>query len=807
MLADLRFALRQLRKNPGFTAVAVIALALGIGANTAIFSIINAIFLQPLPYSHPEQLVQLTSTDKAQKIERGGFSYPRYLAVHEGQRVFSDIAYTLQSPFTVTGLGDPQQVQGMMATANYLPLLGIQPLHGRGFSADEDRPGGPNVVILSHGYWVRQFGADPRAVGQSLVIDGKAHTIISVLPKSLSRFPFNQIDLWTPRPQDSPLLIPAQINNGGYFYNAFARLKAGVTLQQAREAVNVLAAGYASAHKTNVDANSHADVDLVLDGLVGGQRQNFGMLFTVVGCVLLIACANVANLLLARFASRRKEIAVRFALGATRRDVIRQFLTESVLLSMFGGALGLVLAHFSLKLVVALGRNFIPRVEEVSLDPAVLAFTLGASLLTGLIMGFVPAWQGARADMNEALKDASRGSTGDGRQNRFRNGLLVAEVAVSFVLLIAASLLISSFVRLQNVAPGFASKGILTGAIVLPPSQYPIWSNELVSFYKRLYDRLGSVPGVESVAFSDNPPLSGNNGPSVYAVVGRANPPLSEQPLALRHLISPNRFGLLRIPIKQGRDFNETDTPTSQAVVIINETMAKKLFPNENPIGQKLLSGMAQLTQEVVGVVGDTHTASLTTPADAEMYYPILQRPEPFTIVMVKTDLDPLSLTNSVRAALKDVDAGIPLTNPNTMDQIVAQSIVDRRLTMLLLAVFAGLALVLASIGVYSVMAYTVTQRTSEIGVRMALGAGPRDVLRLVVGQGMKLVSVGMLIGLLCALAVSRLVTALLFGVAPSDPLIYGGVIFLIGVVALVANLIPALRATRIDPMVALRTD
>ncbi len=807
MFSEIRFALRQLKKNPGVTAVAITALALGIGANTAIFSLINTLFLQPLPYPHPEQLVQLTSTDTAKKLERVGFSYPRYLAMRENQQVFTDMAFALQSPFTVTSTGDPQQVLGMMVTANYLPVLGVQPLHGRGFSAEENTPGGPNVVILSHGYWERQFGADPRVVGQSLVLDGKAHTIISVLPKAVSRFPFNQIDLWTPRPLDSPLLIPAQVDGGGFFYNVVARMKPDVSLAQAREAVKVLAAGYASAHKTNADATSIANVDPILDGLVGGQRGNFGMLFAVVGLVLVIACANVANLLLARFISRRKEIAIRFALGATRRDVVRQFLTESVLLSLIGGVLGLGLAYWSLKLVIKLGQNFIPRVQEVSLDPTVLAFTLGASLLTGFIMGLVPAWQGARADVNEALKDASRGSTGDGHQNRVRSGLLVAEVAVSFVLLIGASLLITSFVRLQQVSPGFNPNGIFTGAVVLPPGQYPMWSPELVSFYKRLYERLATVPGVKSVALSDNPPLSGNNGPSPYAVVGRSNPPLGEQPLALRHLISPNRFGVLGVPIKQGRDFNENDTLTSPHVVIINETMAKKLFPNENPIGQKLLTGMAQLTQEIVGVVGDTHTASLTTPPDAEMYYPIFQRPEPFTIMMVKTDLDAITLAGAVRSALRDVDAGIPLTNPNTMYQIVTQSIVERRLTMILLAVFAGLALVLASIGIYSVMAYTVTQRTSEIGVRMALGAGPRDVLRMVVGQGMKLVSIGLIIGLIGALAVSRVVTAVLYGTTPTEPLVFAVVIFVIGVVALLANLIPAFRATRIDPMVALRTE
>ncbi len=804
---NLKFAFRQFLKHPGFTAVAVLALALGIGANTAIFSIINAVFLRPLPYAHPEEIVQLTSTEPAQKIERAGFSYPRMLAVREGQRVFSDMAVTIQNPFTVTGRGDPEQLQGMMVSSNYFAFLGVQPLHGRGFSVDEDRPGGPAVVILSHGYWERQFGSSRDAIGQSLTIDGKPHTIISVLPKTLSRFPFNQIDLWTPRPADSPLLTDDQINHGGYFFNVFARLNPGVSIQQAREAVAVLAAGYGAAHPTHADAKAKAEVGFVLDGLIGGQRQTFGMLFAAVGCVLLIACANVANLLLARFASRRKEIAIRFALGATRKDVVRQFLTESVLLALGGGLLGLVLASWSVKLVVRLGRDFIPRVEEISLDFTVLAFTIGASLLTGLIMGLMPALQVARADMNEALKDASRGSTGDGRQNRFRSGLLVAEVAVSFVLLIAASLLVSSFVRLQNVSPGFKSAGIFTGQMLAPASQYPARTEVLANFYVRLLQRLQAIPGAKSVALSDNPPLSGNNGASPYAVVGRANPPLSEQPLAIRHLISPNRFGLLGIPLKLGRDFTEADTPTSNPVIIINETTARKLFPNENPLGQKLVTGMGQMVAEIVGVAADTHTASLTTPPDAEMYYPVLQRPEQFTVIMVRTDVDPLSLTSSVRSALREVDAGIPLTNPGTMDQVVAQSVVDRRLTMILLAVFAGLALVLASIGIYSVMAYSVTQRTSEIGVRMALGAGPGDVVRMVVGEGMKLVCIGVAVGAAGALALTRLMSALLFEVRPSDPLVYAGVIGVILLVAILANLIPAFRATRIDPMVALRTD
>jgi putative ABC transport system permease protein len=623
----------------------------------------------------------------------------------------------------------------------------------------------------------------------------------------MSSFPFNQVALWTARPNELSFLTQQQIDGGGFFFTVLARLKPEVSIEQARAALDVIGASYASAHPTNADAKSKITLGYLLDDLTGNQRQTFGLLFAAVACVLLIACANVANLMLARFSRRRKEIGIRFALGAKRIHIVFQLVAESVMLALAGGALGLIFAALSLKLVSTFGANFIPRAEEISLDPTVLVFTLGVSILVGIALGLVPSMHASMHEVNDALKDSSRDSTGDGRRNRFRSALLVAEVAVSFVLLIATSLLISSFVRIKNVAPGFESAGIFTGFLVVPPALYPPRTEGTANFYSRLYHRLAEIPGAKSVALSDNPPLSGNNGPSPFAVVGRPLPPPSDQPLATRHLISPNRFGLLGIPVKLGRDFDEHDTPASPAVVIINETMAKQLFPGENPLGQKLVTGMAQWQQEIVGVVADTRTAALATAPVAEMFYPVLQRPENFTGVLVKADGDPAALEAGVRAALHDVDPGIPLTNPRTMDQLVAQSMADRQLTMWLLAVFAGLALVLASLGVYSVMAYAVTQRSGEIGIRMALGARPGDVQKMVITQGMRLALVGIVIGLAAAFAVTRLMNALLYEVRATDPTSYLGMTLLLCAVAALACWIPSRRAARVDPLLALRSE
>jgi putative ABC transport system permease protein len=800
----LRFAFRSLAKSPAFSLVAILALALGIGANSAIFSIINAIFLRPLPYANPAQIVQLTSTGFEGDANVEAFSYPRLLAVRDRQQVFSALSASTPNPFTITGRGDPEQVQGMIVSQNYFPLLGVQPLLGRNFAADEDRAGGAPVAMLSYGYWQSHFAAQASAIGQSIVLDGKPHTIIGVMPKSLSGFPLNRFAVFTTNPRAAPFLTPEQIDGGGLFYTVLARLEPDVSIEQARAAMDVIATGYAKAWPTHADARSKIVVGSLQSDLVGDQSRTYLTLFAAVAAVLLIACANVANLMLARFSRRRKEIGIRFALGAKRSHVVFQFLTESVLLATAGGTLGLVLAAISLRVLVHLGGDFIPRAEEIGLDPAVLAFTLGVSVLAGLALGLIPALQASMHAVNDALKDSSRESTGSRSRTRFRSGLLIGEIAVSFVLLIATALLISSFVRMQNVSPGFNADGVFAGFVVAPPAQYPPRTDATANFYVRLYHRLQAIPGAKSVALSDNPPLSGNNGQSPYAVIGHALPPMSQRPLAIRHLISPNRFGTLGIPIRAGRDFNERDTPQSTPVIIINEAMAKQLFPGQDPLGQKLVTGMLGLSAEIVGVVADVHTTSLVTAPAPEMFYPLFQRPENFTGILVRTDGDPAALAKSVRAALHDVDAGLPLTNPGTMRDFVDRSMADRQLTMVLLAVFAALALVLASLGVYSVMAYSVAQRSGEIGIRMALGARARQVQKMIIGQGMRLAMIGLAIGVVAALALTRLMSALLFEVNAGDPLIYFAITALLGSVAVAACWIPSRRAACVDPMKAL---
>ena len=800
----LAFAFRSLAKSPVFSLVAIFALALGIGANSAIFSVIETIFLRPLPYADADRIVQLQSLLPDRGLAQAPISWPRLLALRERQEVFTDVSVSTPNAFIVTGTGDPEQLQGRIVSQNYFPLLGVQPMLGRNFLADEDKPGGAPVVLLSYGYWQKHFAGRAAVVGQPLTLDGTPYSVVGVLPKDANGFPLNQIAIFTTRPYESPFLTQKQIDDGGLFYNVLGRLKPGVGIAQVRAAMDVIASGYAQAHPTNVDAKSKLDANFLQENLVGNQRDTYAMLFVAVASVLLIACANVANLLLARFSRRRKEVGIRFALGAKRSRIVAQFLAESLLLALSGGILGLAFAAAALPLLAHVGHDFVPRAEEIRLDPVIVLFTLGISIVCGVAMGLVPAMHASMNAANDALKDSSRESTSGPKHNRFRSGLLIGEIAVAFVLLVATGLMISTVVRIQNVSPGFRTDGIFVGFAIVPPAQYPARTEATANFYSRLYHRLEEIPGQKGVALDDNPPLSGNNGQSPYAVVGRPLPPPSERPLAIRHLVSPNRFGVLGIPLKAGRDFDEHDTPTSNQVMIVNETMARQLFPNESAVGQKLVTGMLGLTAEIVGVVADTHTQDLTTAPVAEMYYPVLQRPENFTGFLVRTDGDPAALAASVRAALHDVDPGIPLIAPGTMRDLVRQSIADRDLTMTLLVIFAGLALALASLGVYSVMAYSVTQRSAEIGIRMALGARAGDVQKMVIGHGVRLAVFGLVIGLAGALAVTRLMTALLFEVHASDPTIYLAIAALLTFVAVAASWIPSRRAASLDPTKAL---
>ena len=806
MISDLRYALRQLIKSPGSSLVAVLALALGIGANSAMFSIINALFLHPLPYPSPERLVQLRSSLPERQLNDVPFSWPRFLVVRDHQQVFSDLAVAAFNGFTLSGGDAPEQVQGVMASANYLSVLQVQPLYGRYFSAEEDRAGGADVVLISYNFWQRRFQGSQEALGQTLTLDGRPHTIIGILPPALSRFPFNQTDLWAPRPVEVPFLVPAQIDNGAFTFQVIGRLKPGVTLLQARQNVDLLAGSYRAKYPKNVDAPSQANVDLLLESLVGNQRRTFVVLFGAVGCVLLIACANVGNLLLARFTGRSKEVAVRIALGASRRCVIRPFLLESLLVAVIGAALGLLFAKWSLQGFLQAGLDFIPRSLEVGIDPAVLAFTAGLALLTGLAIGFVPALRAANHDVNDALKASARGSTGGVTESRFRLGLLVGEIALSLVLLVSASLLLTSFARLQGVAPGFRPAGLFVGFLNVPPSRYET-KPELASFYRRVLERMAQLPGVRSVALNDALPLSGANTQAPVAVAGRDLPPLSERPLALRHLVSPRMFATLGIRLLAGRDFEDRDGPEAPHVVILNETMARQFFGRESPIGRHLVTGMGQMESEVVGVVADNHSNDLTSPPVAEYFLPILQRPESFASLVLRVEGDPAAVAGAARGALKEVDAGLPLLNPQTMTALIAETSADRRLVMVLLTIFAGLAVVLASIGLYGVMAHMVGQRTGEFGIRMALGAGPGAMQRMVVMQGLKLAAAGILLGAIAALGLTRLLQSFLFDVQPSDPRIYAGISVLICIVAVCACWIPARRAARIDPLVALRAE
>jgi predicted permease len=800
---ELRYAVRQLRKSPWFTLVAIVGLGLGIGANVALFSVINSVFLHPLPYRDPGRLVRLSSTNEALNLTRVGFSYPRYLVVQERQQVFSDLALSAGNAFTLTGRGDPEQLVALHASASLLPALGLEPVVGRNFSSDEDRPGGERVVLISHRIWRERFNGDSSALGQALTLNGSPYTIVGVLPEAASAFPLNGLQIWVTRPAEVPYLVPSQLNNGGFFFQAVARLRPDVSLEQAREAMNVIAAGYRQANPANVDAPSQIEVVPVLEDAVGDERQSYLMLFGAVGCVLLIACANIANLLLARFAGRRKEIAARFALGARRVHVVRQLVIESMLLALLGGMVGVLLAQWALGAVVALGADVIPRAVEIRLDPMALAFSLLVTLVTGLVIGLLPALQAARVNVNETLKESSRGSTAAGQ--RLRAGLLVAEVALSLVLLIAAGLLLASFARLQRVEPGFEPEGIFTAQLALPPQRYA--GEKLVGAYEQLYKRLATLPSSTSAALTDRVPLTGGQTPAPVAVVGRPVPPMAERPYANRHLVSPKYFATLGISLRAGRDFDERDSSRVPHVVIVNETFAARHFPGEDPIGRTLITGMGQLPSQIVGMVADVRSSGLNTPPEADYFLPALQRPETFTNILVRTNLDPVAAAAIVRDALRGVDADLPLLQPQTLSARIAETIANRKLALVLLAGFAALALVLASLGVYSVMAHLVAFRTSEIGIRMALGATPGAVMRMVLGHGRRLTLLGIALGVVGAFFISRLMRQALFEVDPADPLIYVAVAAALLGVAEFASWLPARRATRIDPVIALRAE
>jgi predicted permease len=803
---DLRFALRQLRKSPGFTFLAVITLALGIGLNTAIFSLINDLFLKGLPFQEPERVLHILTQGK-DRTDEFQMSAPRFMLFRDGQTIFSGFAAENQQAATVTGLGDPLSVPIFRATANYFDVLGVRPIMGRTFLPQEEE--GADVAIITDRFWKARFAGRQDIIGKTFVLDGVTHTIVGVIAKMpVSWTGTPNADIWTTKPMAIPGFSHEQMMRGSAFLRVIGRLKAGVTLDQAKAALGTLEDSYSSQFPEKIDAQSRNVIKTLPEDVTENLRPGFATLLTAVGFVLLIACSNVANLLLVRFSGRRREISLRLALGATRGNVLRLFVFESVLISLLAGILGAVLAWQLVPLVPKLTANFLPiqQGSASALSVPVLLFTIGLSLLTGFAMGLYPALQSSRADLVDALKEGGRGTQGSVRQQRFRKTLVGAQVALSVTLLAGASLLITSFVRLSQQDPGFKTDKLWIGVTVMSRAQYPDQASR-ARFAEQLQTALRSIPGFEDVMLSSSFPLFGGPGVTLYTRPEGNMSPAAERKGAPSNDVMPGWFRAAGIPLIAGRDFNEQDVMDHPNVIIISKAGAQTVFGDENPIGKTLLITGRSVPVEIVGVVGDVRSVQLNQANNMEFYRPFAQESWPFLKIVVRSPLPPETITRSVKTALRGIDPSLALIFPQPFSEIMAQALGQAKLMMVLLGVFAGVALLLATVGIYGAVAYSVEQRTGEIGVRMALGAQTTDVLRLIMAQGMKPVVVGLIAGLTAALALARLLASQLYQVSAYNPLLLSATLAILGTAGLLACLLPARRAAMVDPVQALRTE
>src|SRR5258707_12481869 len=760
---DLKFALRQLRKSPAFTLVAVLTLALGIGLNTTIFSLINDLFLRGLPFKDPSRVVHLDNGDKARDLADVGISAPRYQLYRDGQTIFDGFAAENSaaqnsSPFTLTGLVDPFQIFGGRLTSNYFDVLGVRPILGRNFLPQEEE--GADVALVTKNFWQKRLGGDLNVIGRSITFDGTPHTIVGVLPNMPATwFGANPIaEVWTTKPFQLPGFTYERMMRGTSFLRVIGRMKANITLQQVKAALPSLDQSYRAQSTNKIDSGFTTTVKTLPEDVTENFRAGFITLFAAVTFVLLIACSNVANLLLVRFSGRRREIALRMAIGASRAGIIRLFVFESLLVSIIAGAVGAFVAWRLVPIVPKMASNFLPLEGNTasSLSVEVLVFTVGLSIVTGLLMGIYPALQASHADLVGSLKEGGRGTSGSVRQQRFRKILIGAQVALSVTLLAGAALLITSFIRLSQQNIGFHSQNLWTGAITLPTSQYPDPSSRQ-RFVEQTLHELRSVPGLESATISGDIPLVGFSR-YLYARGDRDVPPVEKREIVPGHEVTPGYFKTWGVPLLAGREFNEHDTADGHKVCLISQTGAKKLYPGENPIGKSLLLNLVQW--EIVGIVGDVRSVRVAEAPGMEFYRPWAQHNFPLVNITVRSNLKVDAVAKLVQSALAKVNAGLAIAAPQTMDAVVAQALGQARLMMWLLGIFAGVALLLASIGIYGAVAYTVEQRTGEIGVRMALGARTIDVLRLVVRQGMNPVILGLIIGLIATFALGRLIAA-----------------------------------------------
>jgi putative ABC transport system permease protein len=799
----------MLVKSPSLSIIATIALALGIGANTAIFSVVNAVLLRPLPFPDSGKLVALFETDPQQGRVRGSHSYPNFFDLRSQATTFEKLACYYSSDFIMTGRGEPARLPAAVVAADLFPLLGIKPIYGRTFVPDDDKPTDTGrVVILSEQLFRRRFNSDPSIINQSITLAGVNYTVVGVMPASFE-FPIQNepVELWTTLAGDATGKTPITSQRGAHFLRVIGRLKPNVTPEQAQGELTAIAARLEQQYP---DTNTHKSLRLesALSALVGDIRPMLLILLGAVACVLLIACANVANLLLARATSRHKEMAIRAALGASRVRVIRQLLTESILLSLVGGAVGLLLAVWWSDLLVALGKEDIPRAVHVGLDWRVLGFTFGVSVLTGLIFGLFPAVHSSKTELVESLKEGARGTSDAGRRNRMRSILAVGELAIAVVLLVAAGLLIQSLWRLQNVNTGLQPDNVMTFNVELPETKYN--TEKQARFYEDLKTRLESSPGVQSASSIVPLPLNGDRFVISFQIQGREVSP-KDEPAADIFMTGVGYFRTMGIPIVKGRDFDNRDQQKSPGVAIINEEFARQYFPNEDPLGKRILPGINTIEdekpayKEIVGVVGNIRNQALNTPPEPGYYLPQTQVPFSGMTVVMKTTNDPHSVMPAATKEVAAMDPDIPLYGVKTMREYMSASVATPRFSTTLLSIFAGVALVLTLVGLYGVMSYSVAQRTNEIGIRLALGAQSRDVLLMIVKQASRLIVIGLVIGLAGAYAATRLIASLLFGVTAKDPFTFAAAAVLLALVALLACYVPAWRATKVDPLEALR--
>ena len=810
---DMRYGVRMLLKNPGFTLIAVLTLALGIGANTAIFSVLNFVLLKPLGYANGDQLVMVWERNLKKGFSETPTSFANFVDFRDNVKSVELAAFT-DANFNVTGGDQPQRVAGMRVSANLFSVLGTNPLPGgRWFAPHEDQPGSGHVVILSNGLWQRSFGGNANEVNQPIQLNGQSYTVIGVMPANF-KFPPSfsasvagseetllNAELWVPLTTDDLPLV-REIRN----LKMIGRLKPGVTAPQAQAEINGVASRLDKEYP-DVNGGIESHVIPLHQQVTGDISLALWVLMAAVGLVLLIACANVANLLLAKATSRQKEIAIRTAIGATRTRILRQLLTESLLLGVLGGALGLLFAIFGARTLIALVTVNIPRLKDFSFDSRALIFTLGISLFTALVFGLAPALDASKVNLNEALKEGGRSSGGGSARNKLRNVLVIAEVALAVVLVTGSGLMFRSFLKLQRVNPGFNPANLLTLEIELPEASYKV-DQQQRNFQQQLLQKVRTIPGVVNAATVDNLPFSGNAFNSSFIVEGRPIPPVTERPRAYYRVISPDYFSTMGMQIIRGNPFTDRDTADVPGVAIINDVAARKFWPGEEPLGKKIKRGRPESKNPwvtIVGIVSSGAQNSLRESAQAEIYTPYLQNTTGTFTLVARTSTDARTMAASIRKEVWATDKDLPVTNLKLMDELIANSVAQPRFYAILLSVFAGLALVLAAVGVYGVMSYSVTLRTHDIGIRMALGARPIDIFKHVIWQALILAAIGLGIGLALAITSTRVLSSLLYDISATDPMTLAATALVLLVVALLASYIPARRATKVDPMVTLR--